>query len=438
MKKKQKQMTSCIFLLLFLMFIQTSCKDDDKQSAYDPSVPVEITRIDPEEGGVGTQCLIYGKNFGTDLSNIEVTFNGKKATLIGSDGSCIYCSVPIRAGSGSVKVTVGYSNEVQEAVSETSFKYKFIQRVSTLCGYQEPDGKSEMKDGLLSEAGFEYVEWLELDKKTGDLYILERQRAIRRLSIERDTLETIYPKTASIGHPRSLSFSPDGDTLYVSNDQDQQHGISVAVALRSTGFKKLVGLIHSTSCCGGDCHPLNPGEYFYDKWWEGVIIKWDRTTQESKELFQIANALNGTIQFAPSGDFAYIVDRNAHVIYKAMYDKTTHELQKAQPFVGARDQAGHSDNVGTAARFNEPQQGCFDEEGNFYVCDQGNYCIRKVEPTGNVTTFAGRPGEWGYADGDLRKEARFNRPHAIAYDAENKVFYVGDTFNQRIRMILTE
>ena len=98
-----------------------------------------------------------------------------------------------------------------------------------------------------------------------------------------------------------------------------------------------------------------------------------------------------------------MIDRGAHIIYKAMYDEQTHELQKAQPFCGSRSEAGFNDDIGAAARFRDPAQGCFDEEDNFYLCDQGNYCIRKITPNGTVTTFAGRPGDWGYADGDLEK-----------------------------------
>ena len=61
------------FLMLYLIVCLIACKDDNLASTYDPSSPVEIIKIDPEEGGVGTQCLIYGKNFGTDISQIEVT-----------------------------------------------------------------------------------------------------------------------------------------------------------------------------------------------------------------------------------------------------------------------------------------------------------------------------------------------------------------------------
>lgn len=382
--------------------------------------------------------MIYGKNFGTDISKIEVTFNGKKANIVGSDGDCVYCFVPVRAGSGPIKVRVGDKENIQEATADSEFKYTYAQRVSTLCGYSDKNGKSEIKDGKLSEAGFESPYWMEIDKKTGDLYLLEERKAIRRISIANDTVETIFKITQSMEQPRSLSFSTDYDTLFISNDQGVQNGISSAIALRSSGFKKIITLITGVSCCGASCHPVYAGEYYYTQWQQGSIFKWDGATNTSKELYKIVGQLNGTLQFAPSGKFAYIADRDHHAIYRAVYDEQKHELQKAQPFCGSRDQAGFVDDVGAAARFRNPTQGCFDEEDNFYLCDQGNYCIRKIAPNGTVTTFAGRPQDWGYADGDLRKEAQFNRPHGIAYDPNTETFYVADKNNMRIRTILKE
>jgi DNA-binding beta-propeller fold protein YncE len=93
--------------------------------------------------------------------------------------------------------------------------------------------------------------------------------------------------------------------------------------------------------------------------------------------------------------------------------------------------------VGTAAKFNEPHQGAFDEFDNFYVCDRMNHVIRKITPDGVVSTFAGRPNQYGYTDGALR-DARFDRPHGIIYNKDIGTFYIADQKNRRIRVITTE
>ena len=41
---------------------------------------------------------------------------------------------------------------------------------------------------------------------------------------------------------------------------------------------------------------------------------------------------------------------------------------------------------------------CVDNDGNVYVGEAGNVCIRKITPDGTVTTLAGLPVR-GYADG---------------------------------------
>ena len=64
----------------------SSCKDEARGQVYDPNVPVTVTDFYPDSGGVATQMILNGSNFGTDLNNIQVYFNKKKAAVIGSLG----------------------------------------------------------------------------------------------------------------------------------------------------------------------------------------------------------------------------------------------------------------------------------------------------------------------------------------------------------------
>lgn len=430
--------------MLCLMVTLVSCKDEDNGSSYNPSIPVEITKLDPEEGGVGTQCLIYGKNFGKDLSQIEVTFNGNKAPIVSTTGDCIYCLVPVRAGSGPVKVTVGKGEKTQECTAEKEFKYEFVTKVGTLAGWMDKDYNSEIKDGTLDEAGFSDPYWIEIDKKTGDLIILEDRLSVRRIKLKEGIVETLFNLPQTIARPRQMSFSSSCDTLFLNNDQDQDNGIAVAIALRSEDFRKVYPMIEGRSSTGGSCHPIHM-EYFFNQWNNGDFFQWDFETEAKKildatgntTLFTVVGGLVGNLQFAPNGEFAYIAIEDKHMIYKCDYDFETRRIKNVNPLCGELGKDGWTDGFGTQTRFRRPHQGCFDEENNFYVCDEENHCIRKITPEGYVTTFAGR-GEWGFADGELRKEAMFNRPHGIAYDKVNKIFYVADKNNRRIRTIREE
>jgi sugar lactone lactonase YvrE len=94
---------------------------------------------------------------------------------------------------------------------------------------------------------------------------------------------------------------------------------------------------------------------------------------------------------------------------------------------------GSSDGTGSAARFNGPNATVIDGAGNLFVADGGNHTIRKITPSGVVTTFAGLGGVSGTADG-TGTAARFNGPAALAIDSAGN-FFVTDSGNNTIRKI---
>jgi serine/threonine-protein kinase len=122
-------------------------------------------------------------------------------------------------------------------------------------------------------------------------------------------------------------------------------------------------------------------------------------------------------------------------VYVADYDD--HRIRKITPSgsvttLAGSGSAGSADGQGKAASFNEPFGVAVDAGGNVYVADSFNYQIRKITPSGSVTTLAGS-GDNGSADGQ-GKAASFFRPMGVAVDGSGNV-YVADSNNHRIRKI---
>ena len=94
---------------------------------------------------------------------------------------------------------------------------------------------------------------------------------------------------------------------------------------------------------------------------------------------------------------------------------------------------GATDGPGGIARFRHPRGIAVDRKGNLYVADTGNHTIRKITPAGNVTTLAGSAGFQEATDGAARV-ARFASPEGVAVD-RNGTVYIADTGNQLVRKI---
>lgn len=75
-----------------------------------------------------------------------------------------------------------------------------------------------------------------------------------------------------------------------------------------------------------------------------------------------------------------------------------------------------------------------DPAGNIYISDANNQRIRKVNTAGIISTYAGN-GSPGYSgDGGLATSAMLFDPAGLALDAAGNL-YIADTSNQRVRMV---
>ena len=77
-----------------------------------------------------------------------------------------------------------------------------------------------------------------------------------------------------------------------------------------------------------------------------------------------------------------------------------------------------------------------DPAGNLYIADAGNRRIRKVTPGGIISTVAGTGLEGFSGDGGPATNARLNRPTSVLFTGGN--LYIADSSNQRIRRVNSE
>ncbi len=87
---------------------------------------------------------------------------------------------------------------------------------------------------------------------------------------------------------------------------------------------------------------------------------------------------------------------------------------------------------GLSAAFNTPGGLAVDSNDNLYTAECNGQRIRKIDPAGNVTTFAGS-GTSGHLDG-AAASARFWCPQGVAVGPNDDI-YVADGNNHRIRKI---
>lgn len=489
--KNCRQLCRMTWLLVVLCFI--GCSDDKDNGdanniAFNPQLPIEVSSINPTSGSYGQRLVIWGNNFGNDPSLVNVFIGGKKAIVINVKNQSIYCLVPSQAYSGKIEIKMArQGEELGSTVADVKFDYVRKQLVSTLCGSRRDDGHYDTKDGPFDDCGaFGSPNWMEFDPKYPNLLYVAADRGandenegngnMRVLDLENEYVGTALTE-GEIGsnRGRSVSFF-DQDHMLVAVDQGDELRGAVYGFTRlkeppqgedhnyKTMWGNKVQVVNFKECNTVAVHPVD-GDVYFNSYNKGQFFKVDkqqvqdifdgeRTDPADKEvLFQMDNGWEYNIRIHPTGNYAYIVCMNRHYIQRTNYDWASKRFVTPYVVVGTAERAGWEDGIGTSAKLSTPYQGVFvynpayegqEDEYDFYLCDKKNHCIRVITPQGKVSTFAGRgssslnPDPWGFVEGDLREEARFDRCKGLAYDQESNTFYIGDGSNRRIRMIAYE
>jgi len=168
----------------------------------------------------------------------------------------------------------------------------------------------------------------------------------------------------------------------------------------------------------------------------GHLIKIDPVTREGTLVAQTATSSDSYLVFDPT---------DPNILYIAYYSlnyigKVDLRTMEQSVFAGQNTGGGWKDGPVKDAEFRGPSQLIVAPNGNLYVADRGNHCIRMITLDGKgggiVSTVIGKGGVPGYQDGNP-EDALFDNPRGVAVTPEGDI-YIADYNNNVVRKLTIE
>ncbi|VAW66703.1 hypothetical protein MNBD_GAMMA08-2516 [hydrothermal vent metagenome] len=288
-------------------------------------------------------------------------------------------------------------------------------KVITIVGSVE---KKEVFDDVGSAAHFDTPGLIAADKE-GSLYVVDYKSLLRKVTPAGSVTTYSKGNWNAINHGEigfALKHSGFRGLCGVTTDQNNNVYVTDCRSRQRTGgggYSMLPRFLSSSSVVDDKIHIINPG---------GEVSTVKISKGKVGYLQGIATDGAGNI---------YVVDNEKNVIFKVTPKKFF--SASLSVIAGKEDQQGEADGVGEQARFQRPTDITRDKAGNLYVVDSFNYTIRKITPEGKVTTLAGKAGQSGVLDG-VGAEARFHTPKGITVDSHGNI-YVAEYYEHVIRKI---
>mgnify|MGYP001788312921 CR=1 FL=1 len=245
-----------------------------------------------------------------------------------------------------------------------------------------------------------------------------------------------------------LTFDRDGN-VYITDQGPGSIGGGTIRKITPNGLVStlagMAGMSGSTDGIGAAARFGSPSSIVFDPFRNVLLVPDSKLRQVTLDGVVTTPALNftGPVTSDSFGITNLAIDRAGtifvtniavNVIYKITPNLDVFEF--AGSFATRSPSDSYANGVGAAARFGPPRSIVTDASGNLFVADTGNTSIRKITPTGEVSTLAGMPGARPSLVNGAGPLARFNAPSGVSIDADGNL-YVGDTGNHAIRKIST-
>lgn len=428
--------------------ILSSCKKDKEVIPTPvPDPAPTVTTISPTSGPKNTVVTITGTNFGINLATLKVYFNGVQATVQTATNTSITAIVPVGTTTGAVKV------EKTPTVQVTGPLFTYLDPGATITFAGNNSG---YLDGTGVNALFASPTSLIKDA-AGNIFVADRNsNRIRKITPE--GIVTTFAGSGSGGAivngtgtaagfyaPYGITIDGSGN-LYVGEYANQAiRKITPAAVVNTLAGNGTAGNQNGTGTNATFNQPVGlavdaAGNVFIADYINHLIRKITPagvvTTFAGSGAAGLTNGTGTAASF--NGPFALTFDAGGNLI---VADYLNHAIRKITPSgvvttIAGNGTAGYVDATGSAARFNRPAGLAVDATGNIFICDAQNNRIRKITSTGIVTTIAGS-GNAGTTDGN-GITSEFNYPLGLCGDFANYAIYVADFGNNRIRKIIIE
>ena len=428
-----------------------SCKDDDGHNA---GSPVVVNRFYPTSGSAGTEILITGKNFTTNVDEVSVMVGNIPLTVMGCDMNNIMAIVPARMGDGQLKVSIAGREPVSTI---ESFVYSFAANVSTFAGngeagYQDGKGAEAMLHLDVTEednVNWSYGPWQRGSicvDDDGNVYVGEAGNVCVRKITPDGTVTTLAGFAGQRGFTDGTGVQARFSTLY-GMDTDAAGNVYVTETGNNT-IRQITqeGVVTTLGNTSNQPWALavdkRNGDIYYTHPATGVW-KFNRDGEDTQVgVNESALLCMGIVV----DNFGYIylseaANSGVHRIVKYMRDGSSWQ----RSVIAGNTEQTYVDGSFNEARFSFPGGLAVGPDGNIYVAGNGAYggdinnadqSIRVLDLQNRVVRTVAGSSLSGYNDAN-GSAATFSGPEDVAVD-KNGLIYVLDRKNNVVRKIVYE
>jgi sugar lactone lactonase YvrE len=195
------------------------------------------------------------------------------------------------------------------------------------------------------------------------------------------------------------------------------------------------GTLYASDCVGGRIYRVDPAGVVTVFAGTGVSSPAGGLSPEGVPATQADLHCPMGLAFDPAGNLL-VADHANNRVRAIGPDGLINTVVGSGPIGTSSDDGDLTGDGGPAleAALQEPTAIAFDAAGNLYIADRDNHAVRRVDPSGIITTVAGS-GERGFAGDDGPAiDADLSRPQGVAVDGAGNI-YISDSDNHRIRKV---